>query len=298
MLEDTLIDFDANVQSLPGIRENDCRLTFVEQLLESIRRVRYIAVIQAREISTACADPQNECFDPLKAAILHRRDGNTDEAFWLVFLFVHFGKHLRGGWRYIRELYGKLGEGGRWDWQSTSTNVEGFRTWLHMHKEDFRRPGVPGGFGNHRKYESLDARSENGTGAVVESYIQWVNPPRNHVSLIADALAEVENDSHRAFDQLYQSMNALRRFGRTARFDYLTMIGKLGLASIAPGTAYLSESTGPLKGARLLFGTTSKTALERATILLGSRLGVEMQVMEDALCNWQKSPGIFKPFRG
>jgi hypothetical protein len=40
-----------------------------------------------------------------------------------------------------------------------------------------RAPGVPGGFGNHRKYESLDADSPRGTGAVVESYVGWVNPP-------------------------------------------------------------------------------------------------------------------------
>ncbi len=139
---------------------------------------------------------------------------------------------------------------------------------------------------------------ENGTGAVIESYVQWVNPPRSHEALMADALAEAENDPHEAFDRLYQSMNALRRFGRTARFDYLTMIGKLGLANIEPGTAYLSGSTGPLKGAQLLFGVGSRATLEVLTAQLGNQLGVGMQVMEDALCNWQKSPGIFKPFRG
>lgn len=28
------------------------------------------------------------------------------------------------------------------------------------------------------------------------------------------------------------------------------------------------------------------------------QLKVDMQVLEDALCNWQKSPYIFMPFRG
>ena len=297
-LEEALIDFDTKVCPLPGLRMSGNRHAFVEQLLESIRRIRYIAVIQARPISAACAAPENDCFDPLKAAILHERSGNTDESFWLVFLFVHFGKHLHGGWRYVRDLYGKFGEGGRWDWASTSTNIVGFRAWLHTHEGYFKRNGLPGGFGNHRKYESLGALSDNGTGAVVESYVQWVSPPRSHEVLFADALAEAEDDPHRAFDLLYQSMNALRRFGRTARFDYLTMIGKLGLAEIEPGTAYISESTGPRKGAQLLFGSQSRTALETLTTQLGNRLGVGMQVMEDALCNWQKSPGIFRPFRG
>jgi hypothetical protein len=31
-------------------------------------------------------------FDPLKAAVLHYRRGRVDEAYWLVFLAVHFGK--------------------------------------------------------------------------------------------------------------------------------------------------------------------------------------------------------------
>ena len=93
-------------------------------------------------------------------------------------------------------------------------------------------------------------------------------------------------------------MTAVKRFGRTARFDYLTMIGKLGLGNIQPGSAYLLESTGPLKGARLLFGPATRATLETLTVQLGNRLDVGMQVMEDSLCNWQKSPGIFKPFRG
>jgi len=49
-------------------------------------------------------------------------------------------------------------------------------------------------------------------------------------------------------------MNDVERFGRTAKFDYLTMVGKLGLAAIEPGSTYMQGATGPLKGARLLFG--------------------------------------------
>jgi hypothetical protein len=31
---------------------------------------------------------------------------------------------------------------------------------------------------------------------------------------------------------------------------------------------------------------------------LGNYLNVGMQAMEDAMCNWQKSPERFTPFRG
>lgn len=298
-LRKALIAFDRRTQPLPGVRTAAHREAFIEQILESIRRIRYIETIKARPISAACADSQQECFDPIKAALLHQRAGNHDEAFWLVFLFVHFGKHARAGWRYIRQIYGRCGEGGLWDWVNTSSDVEGFREWLHAHQEDLKNKETAGGFGNHRKYESLDAHSENGTGAVIESYVEWVKPPRTHEELVAGILADVANDRGKAFDRLYESMNTLRRFGRTARFDLLTMLGKLGLANVAPASPYLLGATGPLKGARLLFGIFGATSrLDELASELGNHLGVGMQVMEDSLCNWQKSPAAFKAFRG
>lgn len=298
-LRGALTVFDRTVQPLPGVQEAAHLQAFIEQLVESIRRIRYVNAIKARAISAACADPQKGCFDPIKAALIHQHNGDREEAFWLVFLFVHFGKHARGGWRYIREIYGRFGEGGLWDWTTTSADVVGFRKWLHEHRDVLTNKDTPGGFGNHRKYESLDAHSENGTGAVIESYVKWVKPPRTHEALVAAVLAQAANDPGKAFALLYESMDALKRFGRTARFDYLTMLGKLGLADIAPTSPYLIGATGPLKGARLLFGIAGPPSrLDALTTKLGDHLGVGMQVMEDSLCNWQKSPADFKPFRG
>jgi hypothetical protein len=298
-LRDALTVFDRTVRALPGVRNAANLQAFIEQLVESIRRIRYVDAMKARTTSAACADPREECFDPIKAASFHHGAGNKEEAFWLVFLFVHFGKHARGGWRYIRQIYGRCDQGGLWDWASTSANVVGFREWLRENIDALKSKETPGGFGNHRKYESLDATSENGTGAVIESYVEWVNPPRTHEVLMAGVLAEVENDPGEAFARLYESMDTLRRFGRTARFDYLTMVGKLGLANIQPASPYLIGATGPLKGASLLFGMPGPPArLDVLTTELGKHLGVGMQVMEDSLCNWQKSPAEFKAFRG
>jgi hypothetical protein len=266
--------------------------------VESVRRVKYVSVIAALPLSPLRADPSEDLFDPLKAAILNQRLGNIDEAHWLVFLFVHFGKHARAGWRYAREIYGRLGAATHWDWARTSADPSGFRDWLSAHQDELKRPGVPRGFGNHRKYESLDARSAAGTGAVVESYVNWVAPPRTHEELVQAALNRTGHDSRRAFDELYRSMTAVARFGRTARFDYLTMLGKLGLAAIEPGCPYLTGSTGPIKGACLLFGTSARAKqLDQWLTELDTRLGVGMQVLEDALCNWQKSPTALKRFR-
>jgi hypothetical protein len=293
-----LESFDKKERALPGIRSAQHRNVFLEQLLESIHRVKFVDAIRARDVSDRRADPNSELFDPLKAAVLHQRRGNIEEAFWLVFLFVHFGKHARAGWRYAREIYGRLGEGELWDWASTSADPAGFREWLGDHYETLRREGVPGGFGNHRKYESLNADSATGTGAAVETYVRWVNPPRTHQELIADALGRSGRDPRVAFDLLYDSMAAVARFGRTARFDYLTMLGKLRLAAIEPGSTYMNGATGPVRGAQLLFGGGDPKRLDSWLVDLEAELHVGMQVLEDALCNWQKSPNKFKAFRG
>lgn len=298
-LESSLLSIDREKRPLPAIRDSAQRQALLEQLIDSIRRVNFVKVLCGRNLSNRRADPNDELFDPLKAAILRKREGNVEEAFWLVFLFVHFGKHPRAGWRYAREVYGRFGGPGRWDWASTSADPSAFRAWLHAHQDDLKREGLPRGFGNHRKRESLDAYSPNGTGVAVESYVRWVNPPRTHQELMEQAFLQADKDPLMAFDHLYHSMEAVVRFGRLARFDYLTMVGKLDLAAIVPGSTFLQGSTGPLRGARLLFGADeSAVTLDRWLVELDSQLDVGVQVLEDALCNWQKSPTKFKPFRG
>ena len=42
----------------------------------------------------------------------------------------------------------------------------------------------------------------------------------------------------------------------------------------------------------------SRSILETYIDQLDEVLNVGMQVLEDALCNWQKSPNDFVPFRG
>jgi len=77
----------------------------------------------------------------------------------------------------------------------------------------------------------------------------------------------------------------------------------MDLAPISPGSAYLRGATGPLRGARLLIDGTPKSSrnaedLDQVLQRVDQRLKVGMQVMEDSICNWQKSPRKFKHFRG
>jgi len=300
-LDTALVEFNRQIRPLPGINNPARREALVEQLIESIRRIRYIEVIQNQRISELRADGASDLFDPLRAAVLRREEGELDDAFWLVFLSVHFGKHRRAGWRLAGDVYGCLGGRRPWNWERISNDPAGFRRWIGDHQEDLKRGGVVY-FGNHRKYETLKPESQRGTASVVESYVRWVGLPRMHIELVEEGVGEIGDDPRELFDYLYRSMNVIS-FGRMAKFDYLTMLGKLGLARIEPGTPYLHGATGPLKGARLLFDPNHgaplrEEVLDGRVVELGNHLHVGMQVMEDALCNWQKYPNRFVPFRG
>ena len=295
-----LASYRREVRSLPGIAEKRCSEALVEQLVESYRRIEYVRVVRQRQLSSCRADPTDRRFSPVKAAILAARNGDLDEAFWLAFLFVHFGRHYRLGWAYARAVYGAMGSGETWTWLRVSANPDRFRRWLGKNETGIRSLGP--GFGNHRKYESLNASSCRGTGAAVESYVRWVDPPRSHSELFASAVCSANGEPRAAFDRLYRSMAKVRRFGRTARFDYLCMVSKLRLADIEPGSPYLTGATGPLGGARLLFtgerrGHVRPRLAEEWLVQLDDQLGVGMQALEDALCNWQKNPSRFVPFR-
>jgi hypothetical protein len=53
-------------------------------------------------------------------------------------------------------------------------------------------------------------------------------------------------------------------------------------------------------GAKLLLGDPllPVAQLEAQAMALGVALGISGDVLEDALCNWQKNPGAFRSFRG
>jgi hypothetical protein len=299
-LSTKLATFEENNRILPGIADSAAREVFIEQLLSSVHRVEYARRLPKTKLSSCRMDPNDDRFDPLKAAVLHGCAGNVDEASWLVFLSVHFGKHHNAGWCYLRNVYGRLGDGRLWHWKAISHDPDAFRQWLQQNKENIRRLDIPGGFGNHRKYESLDGYSKAGTGTVVSSYVKWIAQAKDHEDLFKEAITQASGDKRAAFDWLYRDMSrTVHRFGRLARFDYLAMIGKLGLAKLEPGSTYLSGATGPLRGARMLFGSsTNASVLDGYLGELDLRLGVGMQVLEDALCNWQKSPHNFVAFRG
>ena len=285
---------------MPGIQPPENRDSLVAQMVDSIRRVEYVSTVRSRKVSKNRTNPHDNAFDPVRAAVWHQQHGNNEEASWLIFLSIHFGKALDTEWLLIKDIYGCLGTG-LWDWPTVSNDPLALSNWISQNQHRLRSDGRK--FGNHRKYESLTPGKRGWTGAVIESYVDWVTEHGSHDDLFNDTINDAGGDPRLAFNKLYHSMDMVKRFGRTGKFDYLTMISKVRIANIIADQAYLREATGPLRGAKLLFGgrtsaNISHVRLEQMLSEIDGVLQVGMQVLEDSLCNWQKTPGRYVQFRG
>jgi len=290
--------YSAERYPLAGIADDKTRAVFVHQLIDSLHRTEYPRVLSTRTMSVRRTDPMDdEYFDPVRGAVYYSSLGNHDEACWLIFLFVTFGKGRRTGWRLIQNVYGRLGEEVRWDWAAASETPELMANWIVEHAHELWPKGTPRPFGAHRQHEQIAP-----SGRTVETYVRWIGDAGHRVKFEASAAAN-NGDPRRTFDALYREMAVVHRYGRLAKFDYLAMLGKLSLALVEPGSTYMAGATGPVTGARLFFAADARADLS-ADFLdtnlaeLDTVLGVGMQALEDALCNWQKSPRKFKPFRG
>lgn len=283
---------------LPGLPTPAHEHAFILQLCDSVRRIQYIDAIKQRPIDPNRLNPHGAIFDPLRAAIQYMNGGDIDEAFWLTFLFVHFGKNLRSSYRLLRSVYGKLNTTPYWTWGNVVSDIDGFKLWLDTNTGTLRKQGS---FGNHRKFQSLKAYSNAGTGATIESYCNLIG--NDHPLFLSQIDANTLNDPKQLFDYLFKLFSArIKGFARLAVFDFVTMLGKIGLINVEPRSPYIQKATGPKSGTRLLFATTQASNKELNDFLtdFGNHLNLPfaMQVVEDAVCNWQKSPDNYIQFRG
>lgn len=297
---DVLTTFNPSIEALPGVADSDSRECLAAQIIDSMRRRRFVVeYLGSAEISDSCLVPATGKFDPIRGAILKSRVGELDEACWLVFLSVQFGFHRHRGWDLVSAFYGRDGTTKLWTWDEASGDVPGVRAWLDANQGLLSASGLA--FGNHRKYESLSGSSGPGTGSVISSYVDWVaagGPSGGRPEAVPPATGEEQ------FRLAFKAMKKVHRFGRIARFDYLTMLGKTSVfPGLVPDSPYLADVRGPRAGASLLLDGVLQWKhgpgeLEKRLVPVRDALDITNDVLEDALCNWQKSPSAFVPFRG
>lgn len=290
------------VGPLPGIATAERRQCWSQQIVSSLRRISYTDTLLVRDVKPSRCDPNSDVFDPIRGVLHLHRSGHLDEAVWLAFILTHFGKHAMDEWKLAGNVYGSFGNGPVWTFAEYSSDASAFEDMLAVNQDKLKNVNISGRFSNHRKFES---KKPQAIAATFRTFHDWQTEFGGFRERVVRTHKRVGQEPQAGFDELYKSMTEVSRFGggRLGRFDFLTMLGKLQVAPIAPGSVYLDKASGPLKGARLLFfgdrnhGITGK-ALEPRVDALDQILDVGKQVIEDSLCNWQKSPEDYVYFRG
>lgn len=305
-LVSNLRHFSRNEHSLLGLSSDAHYETFAMQIIDSIRRIKYVETIfnTTKTYSSLRTEPNSELFDPLFAAKLYSEQGCYDEACWLIFLATHFGKNIKTKWQLCRDIYSGLGTT-TWTWDNITENFEHFEDWYQSSSSKLVSSSKERQYGNHRKYETLKYNSKRSIPKVFKSYIDFIGNTKSHEARFAEAIS-ISSKPDILFEILYSNMRSVISFGRTAKFDYLTMLKKTKLLDLEPSHLFLNGSTGPIKGCRLLFNNNKENGdsvkvLNEKLLLLSAILPIEylrMQVLEDALCNWQKSPNSYMYFGG
>ena len=295
-INERITHYESNYGCLPGLSNDVYRDVFIRQVIDSLRRIEYVGVVSRQEVSENHKNPHWDNFNPIKAAVLYRSKGCIDEACWLVFLITHFGCSSSTKWLGVSSIYGRLGQG-IWKWQDVIKNDgDEFLDWYERNEQEIIARGIR--FGNHRKYESLKTGGNfKGTPYVILSYVNEIKRYGGHQGLF-----DIADDCYEGgFDYIYKSLNILR-FSRMGMFDYITMLNKVGLIDMRPKTPYIQGSTGPLQGMRKLLGKSGKNKSPRELNLIcgafAEFIDIDMQAIEDSICNWQKSPGSYQYFKG
>lgn len=208
-----------------------------------------------------------------------RAQGEMNEAIWRCFLAAHFGRvsATNGKQQSSSQFLCAFGSQPFWTWNTTSENRDDLKTWLCEMKEQLATIR----FGRHRKYES---NRPEAIFATLDSFITMAT--RNHGPQQMLSVKECESDI--GFDVIFRRLRPLVRFGRTAKFDFLMLTRVMELFPFEPRSCYLQGATGPLKGAKLIWGPRSTAELELMAAELVEKSGLSAAIIEDAICNWHQ----------
>nr|WP_312275396.1 hypothetical protein [Moraxella sp. CTOTU46711] len=269
---------------------------FANHLVASEMQAQYLTALAKRTLitptywSTQRANPNSAFFDPVKA-ILYWQNIDIAESIWLAFLLIHIGDspqlQLQGKseWQYLRLLYGNFSGADEpskplLSWATMTANPQVVIEWVRecqSHDISFK-------FGKHRKYESIKQLPQ-----VVDSYGHWLTDIGGIANLTNGGIQQ-DLSAEQRFAHWYKTLN-IYRFGRLAKFEFLSLLGYLKILAIKADHCYLTKATGPKRGAKLLFGHyTTDTQLERLAVQTAEAIGVDYAVFEAALCHWQASP--------
>ena len=275
---------DANLNGkIDGLRLN----VLAKQTYDSIRRIEiYKAYKTKANKSVKNKEPFSHTSNPFILA--QRSDLGMQDRLWILYLATYFGKSNKSGWTLFNRAAFKK-DGSLIRFAEVKNDLDSYFQFLSSF--DFF---ADCDYSNHRKFTAKKLIGPNGVFKSLEFFV-------NNIELF---ISENEKDFH----EMYVLAKKIPGFGRLAGFDFTSTLVKCGLNVSEPNSMYANHSTGPLDGLKLLLKLTNNSTSSSSQIKLSAdlmdwflkntKIFMTGQVLEDAICNWQKSTTNYKRYTG
>ncbi len=220
--------------------------------------------------------------------LAQRSDLSQNNSLWVLYVATYFGKSNQSKW----ELFNR----------ATFDNNRSIMLFEDIQKDLRKYFNYLGSFdffagcsySNHRKFTAKRLTGEKGVFGSMEYFVKNVN--------------EFSLKDRTDFHSMYKAAQKIPNFGRLAAFDFSSSLVKCGFMVEEPESMYGEDSTGPLNAIGLLMKLTNQNSSSKAKLDLCSDLmkwfqkntNIFMvgQVLEDAICNWQKNPSTYIRYKG
>ncbi|WP_114751871.1 alpha-glutamyl/putrescinyl thymine pyrophosphorylase clade 3 protein [Pleomorphovibrio marinus] len=257
------------------------------QTFDSIRRVqiyetyrlRAQRAVQVKETFIHTSNP---------FVLAQRSDLSISNRTWIVYLATYFGKSNKSHW----ELFNRAS----FRQDQTLIKIEEILAELDNYFNYLLSFEFFEGcsFSNHRKYTAKKLTGYKGLFRSMEYFVNHIN--------------SYSPDNEIEFHDMYLTSQKIPNFGRLGGFDFTSALVKCRLNVKEPMSMYANHSTGPLDGLKLLLKFTNNNTSKASQIQLSldlmdwfinnSKIFMAGQVLEDAICNWQKNTSRYIRYTG
>lgn len=261
--------------------------TLARQTNDSIRRIEIYRSYRERA-RHAVNNKLDFNHTSIPFVLAQRSDLSQNNRLWILYLATYFGKSNQSGWKLFNRATFDTNEAIML-FQVIQKDLDKYFRYLASF--DFF-DGCS--YSNHRKFTVKRLTGEKGVFESMEYFVKNINQ---------------YSFEHRIdFHSIYKMAQKIPNFGRLAAFDFASSLVKCGFHVGEPESMYGENSTGPLNAVGLLLRLTNGDSSQKGKLQLcsdlmewfqkNSNIFMVGQVLEDAVCNWQKNPSKYIWYKG